>query len=950
MWLENERRARDSACLRVFILDLHRIKQSGRLHGADSRQEYEYYIEHFWKNETHMKSLFQEFPELYRVVRLGERQEAELRAEVYERLHHDREQITDVICHGKEFGGIADLDVTVGDPHRGGRRAVRVTLDNGMVLYYKPHSIDKAIAYQQVYRYFCDKAQMGTLPIGYLDYGSYGWEEHVPYAECQTREQIERYYFRMGIHLFLGYALSVTDLHGENIIACGEYPMIVDFETFPGYAQIEEHTDASRMAQQIVADSVLKTGMLPVLTWGQGKNTVLLSALGTGEKTQTPFKVPTVKHSGTSDMCIAYEPAELEIQNCVVRFKGTAINAADYCEALCEGFRFAYRIFLEDGRIEELLERFFNGRSRVLLRHTQQYVMYRFTSFHPELCVSTEKRKEFFSVLSSESDSKVQKQIHTYEADSLMNLDVPYFEIDSRRRSLFDGSGNEYRNYLLRTPYEAWKLRMGQFCTKDMDRQMDFIRLSVSLLISNKMQAKHVVKAFFLTRESNKTCHCKKNAKQNAIEMCQTKRESSKYGKEKVHTTKMYLNRVISKDELRHCIQNVLKQVCRSAVATRTGISWLEPFFYSDRHWKIVPSGVQFYDGIGGIAVFLAAYLKSFSDEKTRELFHLAQQELFRYTKQRMAEDNRTSVKTGILEGDGSVVFAYLQLYEITGEKKFLDYARLHFSVVEAAAQDDISHDLLGGNAGGIVLATKLHEITGETEYIEAAVRMEKQLWAFAVRMERGYGFQIADDITPLAGMAHGNSGFLVAYAGLWEMTDCAEYCEKILWLLEYEDSLYAEQYENWLDLRGKDNSEAVMNAWCHGAPGILLARMRLAKTLKRHSVEEFGSVQETVKMARIADIVERDIKRAARALFLQKPGKHICLCHGAAGNLLFMQRYLQIYPCASYQKRYEKLMQHFVLYFDSYKQKAAKEYLNPGFMNGISGVGFALLEMYKNR
>ena len=32
----------------------------------------------------------------------------------------------------------------------------------------------------------------------------------------------------MGIHLFLGYVLTASDLHGENLIACGEYLMITD--------------------------------------------------------------------------------------------------------------------------------------------------------------------------------------------------------------------------------------------------------------------------------------------------------------------------------------------------------------------------------------------------------------------------------------------------------------------------------------------------------------------------------------------------------------------------------------------------------------------------------------------------------------------------------------------------------------------------------------------------
>lgn len=53
---------------------------------------------------------------------------------------------------------------------------------------------------------------------------------------------------------------------------------------------------------------------------------------------------------------------------------------------------------------------------------------------------------------------------------------------------------------------------------------------------------------------------------------------------------------------------------------------------------------------------------------------------------------------------------------------------------------------------------------------------------------------------------------------------------EKINLLCEYENSLYSEEKENWLDLRSPEGEQKVMNAWCHGAPGILLARLEIEK------------------------------------------------------------------------------------------------------------------------
>ena len=113
--------------------------------------------------------------------------------------------------------------------------------------------------------------------------------ENIP---CKNESEVEHYYFRMGIHLFLGYALGATDLHGENIIAHGEYPVIIDMETYPGYLKQQSEKDGSSVEEKINKSNrnkirqitVIHTGMLPVLTWGRGNSRVLISAMGTEEK------------------------------------------------------------------------------------------------------------------------------------------------------------------------------------------------------------------------------------------------------------------------------------------------------------------------------------------------------------------------------------------------------------------------------------------------------------------------------------------------------------------------------------------------------------------------------------------------------------------------------------------------------------------------------------------
>jgi lantibiotic modifying enzyme len=55
--------------------------------------------------------------------------------------------------------------------------------------------------------------------------------EVVEYLPCQNQEEIKRYYQRAGQLLCLLYVLGANDCHNENLIACGEYPVLVDLET-----------------------------------------------------------------------------------------------------------------------------------------------------------------------------------------------------------------------------------------------------------------------------------------------------------------------------------------------------------------------------------------------------------------------------------------------------------------------------------------------------------------------------------------------------------------------------------------------------------------------------------------------------------------------------------------------------------------------------------------------
>ena len=100
---------------------------------------------------------------------------------------------------------------------------------------------------------------------------------------------------------------------------------------------------------------------------------------------------------------------------------------------------------------------------------------------------------------------------------------------------------------------------------------------------------------------------------------------------------------------------------------------------------------------------------------------------------------------------------------------------------------------------------------------------------------------------------------------------------------------------------------------------------------------------------------VHVDVARAAKCLFETETDEKLCLCHGMVGNLLIMKKYLEEYGQDQpgyiedkMKQQYKNLLIKFLCCFRQ-KRLSAREYAAPGFMNGISRMGLALMEIKKS-
>lgn len=147
--------------------------------------------------------------------------------ELLDRVERHRGDISGVLFDGEDFGRITSLITDQADLHFHGRSAAVVHTDKGPFLY-KPHDCGVDAFYcRLVDRWFSDITHAPRVVTG----EGYGFCEFIAGKPASSQEDLAAYFTNFGGLCALFQALGSTDLHYENFIAQGRYPVLVDLET-----------------------------------------------------------------------------------------------------------------------------------------------------------------------------------------------------------------------------------------------------------------------------------------------------------------------------------------------------------------------------------------------------------------------------------------------------------------------------------------------------------------------------------------------------------------------------------------------------------------------------------------------------------------------------------------------------------------------------------------------
>lgn len=315
----------------------------------------------------------------------------------------------------------------------------------------------------------------------------------------------------------------------------------------------------------------------------------------------------------------------------------------------------------------------------------------------------------------------------------------------------------------------------------------------------------------------------------------------------------------------------IARQLCRDAVWDGARCNWLgwcmEPVGGRWAHaWRALSGGL--YSGTAGIALFLARLTPWTGDPVARETLLGALRQARQSAAGLASEDalsfysgpagiGYTCIESGLALDDDSLVREGLALLS------------------RAAAQppDERFLDVVAGSAGLIPVLIDTARRFGREDLMEAAMEHGRLLLATAHRSAEGWSWATMPHLPRhLLGFAHGASGMAWALAELHAVTREARFREGALEAVRYERSRALPDL-TWPDLRSEPAAVPApsMNAWCHGAPGIGMARLRLLELLGPVPglAEDLGVALRTTT----ADLASE----AGLASF--------CLCHGAGGN-----------------------------------------------------------------
>ena len=863
-------------------------------------------------------TFFQEYPVLARLVATAIDLWVDATEELISRLASDWAEIQRTFQPETELGQVADVQTDLSDRHHGGRSVMIVTFASGLKLVYKPKDLGIEQAYVKLLAWLNEH----NVPLPFklfqvLNRSGYGWVEFIESFSCKDKEESKRYYQRSGMLLCLVYLLESTDLHHENIIACGEHPVLIDLETLmhPWVREVEDieknNTGVKFLANQQLWYSVLRTAFLPQWQFGYQKEAYDASGLGgvrpkqhfNQQQEETDIKTHIKKHDETS---LSKSNLQSKIKNPKLNkpFPDETKSALEnYYQEIIDGFQQMYRFLIEYQQEllapESPLTPFSGQPIRFVFRNTSTYASVLQHTLNPKFLKDGVDRSIQFDILSRAmlfSDTKPSCwPLLQVEKQALEQMDIPLFTVRSDSADLTIAPDITIKNYFTEPSFNSVIARLSQLNEEDLEQQIFFIKASLYSRTTDEVHRVSLSDDF-----------------------------SSIFNDVLPLTQEEMLHQVIM-------IATVIdKQAIRSADGSAT---WLAPqYILEAQRFQLQPMGYGLFDGSFGVASFLAALTQVTPQARFYDLGLGALQSFRQNLKTAISADFLKEIGIGGAIGGGAIIYVLTHVSQFLEEPTLLENATQVSSLITSELiSADKKFDIISGTAGAILGLLALHSISPNSEVLEKAILCGNHLLNNRLVSDSGYKAWATVDSKLLTGFSHGAAGIAYALLRLYKASGEITFLEAAEEAIAYERSVFIPEQENWPDYRQSfpKDKPVCMCSWCHGATGIGLARLGGLDILDTPEIRQ-------------------DIEAAINTTKQQKLTGVDHLCCGNMGRVEFL---LTASRKLSRPDLLEDAMQIASQVVARANQKGHFGYgpiltFHPGFFQGTSGIGYQLLRL----
>lgn len=359
-----------------------------------------------------------------------------------------------------------------------------------------------------------------------------------------------------------------------------------------------------------------------------------------------------------------------------------------------------------------------------------------------------------------------------------------------------------------------------------------------------------------------------------------------------------------------------------------------------------IKSNNSLYDGFTGILLFLMWFYKIAESSRITVKWANLEREL-----DKLERMNSVQKLNNLYFGKNSVAYLYLQYYLTRGN---IEYLKKSINIIKQSEEEiikDKKNDLVLGKAGNILLCCKIYEVSNNESILLIIKRLTQALIA-ETKLSTSGGVNWESDINvsrPLTGLSHGNSGIIIALIEASKTLKDQSLLMYAKLAIEYEDSCFNKEVLNWPDFRidnyynNENNTitekllankkdlelKSYMNAWCHGAPGVLCARINY--------LEVFNKKLSNTQISNLIFKIYTETKKL----------KNNSLCHGISGNVAIIQNITRWIKNENFNGLINDLVDSSLKKFRSDLVKVERQSTDFSLFTGITGVGLMLCTLH---